>query len=302
MKKLYTAAMLVAMCIFSLTAYAQQKEVTGKVSDANGDPLAGVTVIVKGKNRGTTTDAQGNYRISVDAADALTFSYIGYTDYEEAVGAKSQMNIAMEEAAEQVEQVVVTGYQTISKERATGSFDIISADQIEKPTGNIASRLIGAAAGLVATQDAYGNPQFEIRGRTKLTVDPDDVQPLLVVDGFAIEGGFESINPNDVESVTVLKDAAAASIWGAKSANGVIVITTKNAKRDGEGTTVTVDYSGHLKVSPKMDLDYYLNRASTNDVIDYEVNNFYKWDASLWYIDPYSGADYYDGTSASISS
>ncbi|MBP3589773.1 MAG: carboxypeptidase-like regulatory domain-containing protein, partial [Muribaculaceae bacterium] len=174
MKKLYTAAMLVAMCIFSLTAYAQQKEVTGKVSDANGDPLAGVTVIVKGKNRGTTTDAQGNYRISVDAADALTFSYIGYTDYEEAVGAKSQMNIAMEEAAEQVEQVVVTGYQTISKERATGSFDIISADQIEKPTGNIASRLIGAAAGLVATQDAYGNPQFEIRGRTKLTVDPDD--------------------------------------------------------------------------------------------------------------------------------
>lgn len=296
MKKLYTAAMLVAMCIFSFTAYAQQKEVTGKVSDANGDPLAGVTVIVKGKNRGTTTDAQGNYRISVDAADALTFSYIGYTDYEESVGAKSQMNISMEEAAEQVEQVVVTGYQTISKERATGSFDIISAEQIEKPTGNIASRLIGAAAGLVATQDAYGNPTFEIRGRSKLSTDA--TEPLLVVDGFAIEGGFESINPNDVESITVLKDAAAASIWGAKSANGVIVVTTKNAKREGEGTTVTVDYSGHLKVSPKMDLDYFLNRASTNDVIDYEVNNFEKWDAALWYIDPYSGADYYDGTSS----
>lgn len=298
MKKLYTAAMLVVMCLFSFSAYAQQKEVTGKVSDANGDPLAGVTVIVKGTNRGTTTDAKGNYQIKVDAKDALTFSYIGYADYEENVGAKTHMNVAMSEASEQLEQVVVTGYQTISKERATGSFDIISADQIEKPTGNIASRLIGAAAGLVATQDAYGNPQFEIRGRTKLTVDPDDVQPLLVVDGFAIEGGFESINPNDVESVTVLKDAAAASIWGAKSANGVIVITTKNAKREGDGTTVTVDYSGHLKVSPKMDLDYYLNRASTNDVIDYEVNNFYKWDASLWYIDPYSGADYYDGTSS----
>lgn len=296
MKKLYAAVMLVALCIFSFTAYAQQKEVTGKVSDANGEPLAGVTVIVKGKNRGTTTDAQGNYRISVDAADALTFSYIGFNDYEETVGAKSHMNVAMNEAAEQVEQVVVTGYQTISKERATGSFDIISAAQIEKPTGNIASRLIGAAAGLVATQDAYGNPTFEIRGRSKLTTGA--TEPLLVVDGFAIEGGFGTINPNDVESVTVLKDAAAASIWGAKSANGVIVITTKNAKREGDGTTVTVDYSGHLKVSPKMDLDYYLNRASTNDVIDYEVNNFYKWDAGLWYEDPYSGADYSGGQSS----
>ena len=146
MKKLYTAVMLVAMCIFSFTAYAQQKEVTGKVSDANGDPLAGVTVIVKGTNRGTTTDAHGNYQIKADAKDALTFSYIGYADYEETVGAKSQMNVAMNEASEQLEQVVVTGYQTISKERATGSFDIISAAQIEKPTGNIASRLIGAAA------------------------------------------------------------------------------------------------------------------------------------------------------------
>ena len=95
MKKLYAAVMLVALCIFSFTAYAQQKEVTGKVSDVNGEPLAGVTVIVKGKNRGTTTDAQGNYRISVDANDALTFSYIGYTNYEETVGAKSQMNVAM---------------------------------------------------------------------------------------------------------------------------------------------------------------------------------------------------------------
>lgn len=296
MKKLYTAAMLVVMCLFSFSAYAQQKEVTGKVSDANGDPLAGVTVIVKGTNRGTTTDAQGNYQIKADAKDALTFSYIGYADYEESVGQKTRVNVAMNEAAEQVEQVVVTGYQTISKERATGSFDIISAAQIEKPTGNIASRLIGAAAGLVATQDAYGNPTFEIRGRSKLSTGA--TEPLLVVDGFAIEGGFSSINPNDVESVTVLKDAAAASIWGAKSANGVIVITTKNAKKDGAGTTVTVDYSGFLKVSPKMDLDYYLNRASTNDVIDYEVNNFEKWDASLWYIDPYSGADYYDGTSS----
>ena len=298
MKKLYAAVMLVALCIFSFTAYAQQKEVTGKVSDVNGEPLAGVTVIVKGKNRGTTTDAQGNYRISVDANDALTFSYIGYTNYEETVGAKSQMNVAMDEAAEQVEQVVVTGYQTISKERATGSFDIISAAQIEKPTGNIASRLIGAAAGLVATQDAYGNPTFEIRGRSQLSTSASE--PLLVVDGFAIEGGFSSINPNDVESVTVLKDAAAASIWGAKSANGVIVVTTKNAKKDGDGTTVTVDYSGFLKVSPKMDLDYYLNRASTNDVIDYEVNNFYKWDASLWYPNPYAGGSDYTGGESSV--
>lgn len=147
-------------------------------------------------------------------------------------------------------------------------------------------------AGLTSTQDAYGNPVFEIRGRSSLS--SSATQPLLVVDGFAIEGGFESINPNDVESISILKDAAAASIWGAKSANGVIVITTKNARPEGGGTSVTVDYSGFLKVSPKLDLDYTLSQASVNDIIDYEIKGFTSMDSSIWY---HEESDYSGGMS-----
>lgn len=147
-------------------------------------------------------------------------------------------------------------------------------------------------AGLTSTQDAYGNPVFEIRRRSSLS--SSATQPLLVVDGFAIEGGFESINPNDVESISILKDAAAASIWGAKSANGVIVITTKNARPEGGGTSVTVDYSGFLKVSPKLDLDYTLSQASVNDIIDYEIKGFTSMDSSIWY---HEESDYSGGMS-----
>ena len=197
------------------------------------------------------------------------------------VGVRSNFTVVLEDAVHLLDDVVVTGYQTLSKERATGSFDIIDKAQIEKPAGNIATRLIGSAAGLVGTQDAYGNPIFEIRGRSSLTDTP--TQPLLVVDGFAIEGGFDSINPNDVESITVLKDAAAASIWGAKSANGVIVVTTKNGVSGGAGTKVTVDYSGFFKVSPKLDLDYTLSEASVDDVIDYEMYGYGRWDSNIWF-------------------
>lgn len=280
MKKLFLSTVL-ALCFFSLPALAQNKWITGRVTDNSGAPVVGATVTVRGATHGATTDADGKYRIQGASDQLLFFQCLGYEPQEVKIGQKTVVNVELADAVEQLENVVVTGYQTISKERATGSFDIVGKDQLEKPTGNIASRLVGAAAGIAATQDAYGNPIFEIRGRSSLSTAA--TQPLLVVDGFAIEGGFESINPNDVASVSILKDAAAASIWGAKSANGVIVITTKNAQREGGGSaTVTVDYSGFFKVSPKMDLDYTLSQASVNDVIDYEVNNWRKLDWSQW--------------------
>lgn len=179
----------------------------------------------------------------------------------------------MKESLESLDGVVVTGYQTISKERATGSFDIVNKAQLEKPASDISSRLIGASPGLAYTQDVYGNPTFQIRGVSTFAA---SAPPLIVIDGFPVESTFESINPNDVENITVLKDAAAASIWGAKSANGVIVITTKNAKANSDKPVVSVDYSAFYKVSPKLDLDYTLSHASVDDIIDYEVSNFYK--------------------------
>lgn len=279
MKQLYLIGLL---CLLALRVSAQNRWVTGVVTDSNGHPVVGTTVTVKGGTNGVITDPDGSFRIEASDSDILIFRYLGYEDQELQVGTRTRIEIRLREAAHQLDDVVVTGYQTISRERATGSFDIIDKAQLEKPAGSIANRLIGSAAGLVGKQDAYGNPVFEIRGRSSLSTSASE--PLLVVDGFAIEGGFETVNPNDVESVTVLKDAAAASIWGAKSANGVIVITTKNARSEGGGkASVTVDYSGFFKIAPKLDLDYTLSQASVNEVIDYEIYGFTRWDSATWY-------------------
>lgn len=299
-------AMAVIVPYASADAYAQSATMShnathsytysGTVVDEENEPLPGATVLIKGYNgQGTATDAEGRFYISInDPQCVLSVSYVGMKAQEVKASAGKAVTIRLENSDNRLSEIVVTGYQTLSKERATGSFDIIDRKQLEKATGNIASRLMGAAAGLSSTQDLYGNPTFEIRGTSSFSVSSS---PLLVVDGFAIEGGFESINPNDVESVTVLKDAAAASIWGAKSANGVIVITTKGGQ-GGSGqkkTVVNVDYSGFYKISPKMDLDYALSRTSSSDLIDYEIATFGKWGSSLWY--PEESDRYWGGSS-----
>lgn len=281
MKNLLMRILPAVVCLTTLTAAAQSRWITGRVTDTAGVPVAGAAVTADDSQRGTVTDADGRYRIECGDGAVLTVRCLGYETRTAATAARTEVDIELQESVHELDDVVVTGYQTISRERATGAFDIVDRSRLEKPAANIASRLIGSAAGIAAKQDAYGNPIFEIRGRSSLS--SAATQPLLVVDGFAIEGGFESINPNDVASVTILKDAAAASIWGAKSANGVIVITTKNASRNGAGgAAVTVEYSGFVKVSPKLDLDYTLSQAATNDIIDYEVNNFNRLDASVW--------------------
>ena len=251
-----------------------QTRISGTVRDANGEPIPGVAVFVSGTTIATSTGLDGKYSISAKESDVLNFSCIGFEAASVPVGRRSVIDVTLAESTEFLEDVVVTGYQTISKERATGAFDIVAKAQLEKPAANISSRLIGAAPGLAYSQDIYGNPTFQIRGISTFSA---SAPPLIVVDGFPVESSFESINPNDIENITVLKDAAAASIWGAKSANGVIVITTKNAKAaTGDKPVVNVEYSSFYRVSPKLNLDYTLSQASVGDVLDFEVNNFNK--------------------------
>ena len=166
MKKLYLAWLI---CLMAFQVSAQQRWVTGVVADTNGVPVVGATVTVKGGTNGAITNSDGSFRIEASDSDILVFKYLGYDEQEIQVGPRTRIEIELRESAHQLDDVVVTGYQTISKERATGSFDIIDKAQLEKPSGSIASRLIGSAAGLVGTQDAYGNPVFEIRGRSSLS-------------------------------------------------------------------------------------------------------------------------------------
>lgn len=244
--------------------------VTGKVTDESGNALEGVSIVIKGSSKGTSTGPGGAYSLSgVDDKDILIFSMVGYTSQEVAVKGRSQINVRMALTVTQQEEIVVvsTGYQTLSKERATGAFGVVSSDQLDKPASNISERLVGAVAGLQATVAPDGSVKFQVRGQSSLF---SDQQPLIVYDGFAIEGGMNSIDPNDVESITVLKDAAAASIWGAKSANGVIVVTSKKSKK---GST-RVDVSSFVRASQKLNLDYINPLASSAQTIDYEQKGF----------------------------
>lgn len=249
-------------------------KITGVVLEQeNGESLPGVTVQNVTRNNMVSSDLDGKYSIDAAPGDKLLFSSIGMANYEVVIGKAAVVNVEMKADAIALSDVVVTGYQTLSKERATGSYNVIKAEQLEKPSSNIASRLIGTSAGVQTKTDADGNVSFEIRGQTSLTA---TAQPLVVVDGFPIQGSFSTINPNEVENITILKDAAAASIWGAKSANGVIVVTTKSGRtgRAAGDRQVKVELSSFWKISPKMEYDYINPYASSAEIIDYEQKGF----------------------------
>ena len=244
----------------------EKVRVTGVVKDKKGNTLPGAAVIIKGTQVGVATDVSGKFTIAVDKGSDVTLvvSFIGYKSKEVQVGNAETLEVYLEAEVQDLDEVMVTGYQTISKERATGAFDIIDKKHLQQPAVSIVERLVGAAAGVQLLPGS--SESFEIRGKSSLGA---STSPLLVVDGFPVQGGFASINPNDVESVTILKDAAAASIWGARSANGVIVVTTKQgAKFSPKGATVNV--SALVRVAPKIDYDYWKPNATSAETVEYE--------------------------------
>ncbi len=245
-------------------------KLTGVIKDEDGTPIPFAAISIKGTTLGGVSDINGQFELEVEPQNQmiLLVSCLSYKDVEMAVGEKRHFEVVLEQEMQGLDEVVVTGYQTLSKERATGAFDKVDKEQIDKPASNISERLVGTLAGVQTTVDANGNVSMEVRGKTSLSGYGD--QPLVVVDGFPIQGGLSSINPNDVESVTLLKDAAASSIWGAKSANGVIVVITKKAAKG----KAKVEFSSFWKFSPKLDLDYVNPLASSAEVIEYEKRGF----------------------------
>jgi TonB-linked SusC/RagA family outer membrane protein len=254
---------------FATTAAMAQNvsTVKGTVRNSDGEPLLGASIVVKGTSNGATTDETGSFSINFPQTDnaVLRVSYVGLQDKEVKVGNQSELNVILDEEIQLIDEVVVTGYQTISRERATGSFDKIDSKTIEaRPASNLSSILQGLVAGMQGNEELDGSVTFQIRGTSSLYADK---QPLIVVDGFPIQGNINTINPNDVESVTILKDAAAASIWGARSANGVIVITTKKGKKE----RLNVEARAFYRIGALADLDYVLDQADSRTHVDYEL-------------------------------
>lgn len=254
----------------SIPLSAQEFVVSGTIVDKNGIPIAGLSVYTT-KNptadnsniiRGTTTDFDGKYNLSVSVGDFIVVTGIGYETRQTLVqDNKNIYDFILNDSINELDEVIVsTGYQTIPKERATGLFNTVPTREISNTvTQNIGSVLQGIAPGIQIVEDADGNIDISdvvIRGRGTIV---SSSTPLVVVDGFPIDGGFDTINPNDIESVTILKDAAAASIWGARASNGVIVIVTKKGNRKG----LNVEFNSFIKVRSKVNLDRNVTRAST---------------------------------------
>lgn len=239
------------------------QNVTGQVLDEREEPLAGCVISVKGQKVNVITDINGNFSIKASNQDVLEVSFLGYEKQSIPVSGKKVFRIIMKEDAQALDEVVVTGYQTLSKERVTGAFGLISSKQFEnKLQPDLKSLLEGQAAGVVLDKD--GN--IEIRGVSTFSA---ETTPLLVVDGFPVEGTLDDLNPDNIENITVLKDGVAASIYGSRAANGVIVITTKQ----GQQGKTRISYKGSFNVTLKPDLSK-LNRASTSDYIDAELDLF----------------------------
>lgn len=214
-----------------------QTSISGVVSDAVG-PLPGANVLVKGTTNGTQTDFDGNYSLDNVAEDAtLVFSYIGFKTVEVAVAGQTTVSITMEEDASQLEEVVVTGYGSQKKKDLTGAVAVVDTDEMQAtPATTFAQQLQGRAAGVSIINDARPGGEATVRIRGFGTVGNND--PLYVIDGVPTQAQ-SNLNPNDIESLQILKDASAASIYGSRAANGVIIITTKKGKLGAP--TITYD-------------------------------------------------------------
>ena len=236
------------------------KLLNGRITDSEGTTLPGVTIQTQDKSQMAVSDIDGrfNFPKPLEYGTVLSFSSIGMKPHDVVYGGEEALQVVMVEDVKQLDDVIVTGFQTISRERSTGSAVIINKEKIDKiQSMNLTSKIEGLSAGL----STYGG-QMSIRGISSFAV---GTTPLLVLDGQVVNQGLESINPEDIENITILKDAASTSLYGVRASNGVIVVTTKKPK----DKKTMVNASAGFYFQPAASLDYQ-RYASTSDIVDYE--------------------------------
>lgn len=255
----------VSLCPMPAAAAVTQQtiKVKGQVVDEDGEPMVGATIKVKGSQSGTVTDFDGNFQLDVQSNATLLVSYLGYKTREVAVRGRAVLEtIQLSSDANLLDQVVVVGYGTQKKADLTGSVAVVNADEMKKVSNsNISTMLEGKVAGVQITTDGQpgADPAVRIRGVGSF----GDTAPLYVIDGVPMGTSIRDFSPNDIETIQVLKDAAAGAIYGSRAANGVIIITTKNGQKD---QPLKVNYSGYFGVDvisddvyDVMDADQYSN-------------------------------------------
>lgn len=270
MEKLITKGLLILSLVLTFSVHAQELSVSGTVVDETG-PLPGASIIIKGTTTGVETDFDGNYTIAAKSNDILVVAFIGYITQEIAIAGRTTVNIDLIEDANQLDEVVVVGYGTQKKGDVTGAASFVEMDKIiaDRPIVNAAQGLQGIASGLqvVSTSGQPGSTgtSLNIRGYTSI----NGGSPLVLVNNVPMS--LNDVNPQDIQSVSVLKDAAASSIYGARAAFGVILITTKTAKRNQK---MKFSYSATTSLSTPIDLP---ENASTKEFVN-ALNDFGMYD------------------------
>jgi TonB-dependent starch-binding outer membrane protein SusC len=255
LKQAFKLMPMLFVLLFAGNVWGQTVNVRGNVSDANGEALPGVTVIIKGTTTGTTTDLDGNYQLQVPNASQaiLLFRYIGFAEQEIAVAGQNTINVTLLESLISLNEFVVIGYGSVQRRDITGSVASVSGEDIAaKPVSSVAEALTGKLAG-VQVLTTEGSPDAEVRIRVRgggsIT---GDNSPLFIVDGFPVES-ISDISPSDIESIDVLKDASSTAIYGSRGANGVIIITTKRGK-EGKLVVRYDTYASFKEISNKLDV------------------------------------------------
>ena len=261
---------LFLLCLFPLGAMAQGI-VKGTVNDEAGEPIIGATVKVQGTQKGSITDFNGNFSVEAASNATLEVSYVGYVTQKVKVGGQSNITVTMKEDAQMLNDIVVVGYGTMKKSDITGSVvSVNTEDMMKRAPVNIAQGLQGAAPGVIVTmQDGSPDAKAQVRIRGVATIN-GSAAPLYVVDGVQVGSDASFVNPSDIESIDVLKDASATAIYGSAGANGVIMITTKHGQKGKTNINITADFGIQTRGS-KLDVcggDQYaanLRQARIND-------------------------------------
>lgn len=244
---------LMLLLFFTSSMVFAQKKISGKVTDAeSGIGLPGATIQVKGTSKGTSSDANGSFSLDVPSGSTIVISSIGYVAVEEVVGNRSIIEVALQSDAKALSEVVVTGYATQRKKDITGAVTVVSAKELTAvPSASVTQMLQGRAAGVTVGNDNSpgGGTMVRVRGFGSI----NNNSPLYIIDGTPTQGSLNQINPNDIETMQVLKDASAASIYGARAANGVVIITTKKGS-SGEPKITFDMYTGTQRVGRTLDL------------------------------------------------
>ena len=270
-KLLVTLLVALGTC---LSALAQQHPVTGTVKDQAGKAVAGATILVQGTSAGTTSNTDGSYTLTAPVKGTLLVSFIGYKPQQIAVNNRTRIDIVLTEETQTIDDVVVMAFGTAKKEAFTGSAAVIKADDIAKTQqSNVAQALAGKVAGVQLTNTSGQpgkSPEIRIRGFSSLNADN---KPLWIVDGMPYSGDLNNLNPSDIESMTVLKDAASNALYGARGANGVVMITTKKAR--SKEATITVDAKWGVNSRAVKDYEYITSPSLFYETHYNALRNYY---------------------------